>query len=279
MTPRPTTVRLIAFPLRAVAMRAGVFLLFLTAASLLIASKKEHATVEHLRSALTELLVPVMSVLSSPLETFHSAKDTVQSWVFLHQENVALKVENARLKRWMELATHMEIENQALRSLAQFAPSTVAQHFVSARVVGHTGASGRHSVFINAGADSGVVKNSAVINKDGLIGKVVAVGAHSSRVLLLTDITMRVPVITETSRERSMLAGDGSAEPGLLYTLSDSNIAVGERVLTTGDGHTFPAGTPVGTVASIDDGQLRVTPFVSTSRLDYVSVMLLNTTP
>jgi rod shape-determining protein MreC len=80
------------------------------------------------------------------------------------------------------------------------------------------------------------------------------VGLRAARVLLVTDLNSRVPVLIENEHARAVLAGDNSARPGLLYVEPQTAVKIGDRVVTSGDGGLFPPGLPVGTVAAIEDG-------------------------
>ena len=90
----------------------------------------------------------------------------------------------------------------------------------------------------------------------------VQVGEWSSRVLLITDLNSRIPVLIEPSRQRAVMAGDNSGQPESLYVPGDASLAVGDRVVTSGHGGMFPPGLPVGLVASVSDNSIRIQPFV-----------------
>jgi rod shape-determining protein MreC len=108
---------------------------------------------------------------------------------------------------------------------------------------------------------------------DGLAGRIAEVGRRSARVLLLTDINSRVPVLVERTRDRAILAGDNSNHPQLLYLKPRAELRVGDRVVTSGDGGVFPAGLPVGVVDSIEDGVVGIAPFVDWDRMEYLRIV------
>jgi rod shape-determining protein MreC len=102
---------------------------------------------------------------------------------------------------------------------------------------------------------------------------VVEVGRNSSRLLLLTDLNSRVPVIVEASRYRGVLAGDNSDQPKLIFLPTNAKVNVGDRIVTSGHGGVFPPGLAVGVVSSIGDGNIRIEPLVDFSRIEYVSIL------
>jgi rod shape-determining protein MreC len=102
---------------------------------------------------------------------------------------------------------------------------------------------------------------------------VIEVGEWSSRVLLLTDINARVPVLLEGSRHRAVLAGDNSDQAKLLYLPPELAVQVGERVVTSGHGGLFPPGLPVGIVTSATERGIRVLPNAEMSRVEHLQLV------
>jgi rod shape-determining protein MreC len=145
--------------------------------------------------------------------------------------------------------------------------------YVSARVIGDQVGAFVREVLIAAGARDGLLKGQAAMTGDGLAGRIAEVGQRSARVLLLTDINSRLPVLLERTRDRAILAGDNSNRPQLLYLKPRTELRVGDRVVTSGDGGVFPAGLPVGVVESIEDGVVSVAPFVDWDRMEYLRVV------
>ena len=97
------------------------------------------------------------------------------------------------------------------------------------------------------------------MDNNGLIGRVAEVGYRSSRILLVTDLNSRIPVLVGESRERAILTGDNS-----------------DLVVTSGHGGAFPAGLPVGKVIVTGEegsAELRVQPFLAPDRLEFVRLM------
>jgi len=109
-----------------------------------------------------------------------------------------------------------------------------------------------------------------VISGEGLVGRLTEVGVRAARVLLITDLNSRVPVIVESSHTAAVLAGDNSERPRLVYLGNAKDIKIGDRVVTSGEGGIFPPGLPVGVVAALDSGLPRVEPYAELSELGYV---------
>ena len=118
-----------------------------------------------------------------------------------------------------------------------------------------------------------IEKGDAVVNGEGLIGRVAEAGRRSGRVLLISDLNSRIPVVAEKSRIRAILAGDNSPSPKLAFLSPNARLDVGDRIVTSGHGGVFPSGLPVGRIASVADGVIRVEPFADFHRLEYVRII------
>src|SRR5260370_9517894 len=96
---------------------------------------------------------------------------------------------------------------------------------------------------------------------------------RAARILLVTDLNSRVPVIVEGSRQRAVLAGDNSEHPSLRYLEAGAAVRIGDRIVTSGQGGVFPPGLPVGIVAVFNGELARVELFVELSRVDYLRLV------
>ena len=190
----------------------------------------------------------------------------------LRGENERLRRENEVLLKWQQAALRLDAENRSLRSLLDYVPEPAAR-FVTARVVADPGGAFVRTLVVTAGRRDGVQRGQAAIAGQGLIGRVVEVGEWSSRVLLITDLNARIPVVVEPSRHRAILGGDNRDQPELLYMPADVPVTVGDRVSTSGHGGMIPAGLLIGLVAAIDDDGIRVQPIVDLSRVEHVQIV------
>ncbi len=108
---------------------------------------------------------------------------------------------------------------------------------------------------------------------EGIVGRVMQAGLYSSRVLLITDLNSRIPVILEGTRTHAILAGDNSRTPYLMYLPKTAAISTGDRLVTAGHDGVFPTGLPVGRVSSVENGEIRVEPIADLDRLEYLGLV------
>ena len=246
--------------------------LIVFAGGLVLLGKADTLLVQRLSLQINDAVVPVLDVLSRPIDGIAGGLARVRMWASLAQENARLRDDRERLLRWQAVAQRLEAENSQLRELLKLAPEPEAS-FVSARVVADSSGAFAHSLLLNAGSFAGVEKDQLVLTGEGLAGRIIGVSQRASRVLLITDIGSRIPVFVGPSRVRAVLAGDNSDRPRLVHVVPAGAIRAGDEVVTSGIAGVFPPGLPIGTVAATDDVSPAVKINVERSRLEYVRVV------
>ena len=128
--------------------------------------------------------------------------------------------------------------------------TTLKKSSVKASVIGGDGRSGYLSRVLDKGSNSGIKKNSAVINVDGIVGRILYVSYNSSVVQLISDLDSGVGVLLEKSRAQGVLKGIGEQKAYIDYVSINEKTVPGERVLTSGLDQIYPKGFLVGIVLS-----------------------------
>ncbi|QQP90397.1 rod shape-determining protein MreC [Skermanella sp. TT6] len=262
----------LAAPLRALAQRFSFLLLVFAAIALMMVGKVDTVLVDGLRVRVTDAFAPILDAISRPAATAAHFVESLHEIVNLRGENERLRQENAALLQWQQAAQRLDAENRSLRSLLNYKPELAAS-YITARVVADPGGAFVRTVVVTAGRRDGVRPGQAAVSGRGLMGRVVQAGEWSSRVLLITDLNSRIPVVIEPSRQRAVMGGDNSGTPRLLYLPGDTAPAVGDRVVTSGHGGMFPPGLPVGLVAEVGESAIRVQPFVDPGRVEHVQLV------
>lgn len=262
----------VAVQLKPLVGRLSLFLLTAGALALIIFGKTHDTLTRNLRMAIADTVAPVVGMLAKPLDTVEGFTSWVHEMATLHSENQRLLQDNQRLQQWQTVATELGVENDKLRSLLRFAP-TGDTSFTTAHIAVDMGSPYSRSALITSGILQGVRDNMAVISDAGLVGRIQEAGRQTSRVLLLTDMNSRIPVMAEHSRERAIAGGTGGDGLTLMYLPENSKVRVGEKIVTSGDGRVLPAGLPVGIVTRIEKGVPVVQPFADYYHLEYVSVV------
>jgi rod shape-determining protein MreC len=262
----------LAAPAKVLLQRFAFLFLILAAFGIMLLSKAETIVVEKVSTVVVDVFAPIMDVLSRPAAAVNDAVKTLRGLADLRDENIRLARENERLLVWQEAARRLASQNQALQSLLDFKPSPNSQS-IATRVIADSGGAFVRSIVVNAGARDGVRKGQAAVSGAGLAGRVTTAGYRSARILLITDINSRVPILIESSRDRAILSGDNSGMPRLTFLPAHASIKAGDRVITSGHGGVFPPGLQIGQVVPSGDGIMRVKPNVSFDQLEFVRLV------
>ncbi|MEQ1885751.1 MAG: rod shape-determining protein MreC [Bryobacteraceae bacterium] len=194
---------------------------------------------------------------------------------FLRDYFVLLNVreENKRMKADLD---RVQMENQYLRtelstadrakSLAIF-QQTSPSKTIAAHVIGNTTGMGAKVVIVDRGTASGVEKGMAVITPDGIVGKVTSAFPTAAYVLLITDQTFAAGVISQKSRVRGTLKGQGNSTVIVDYVQNEQKLEPGEWFYTSGDDRIYPKGLPAGQAVVVRQGRARKEIFVTPSGL------------
>lgn len=201
------------------------------------------------------------------------------SLVGTNKENKKLKVENAQLASKLQLLEEYRSENIRLRDLFKF-KQEVPRNTLAARVIAKDIISDQNSILIDKGTEDGVKRFQGVISAKGVVGYVVEVEAHSSRVLLLTDRAANVDAIVQRTRARGIISGKSNSIFQLKYLGREDDAEVGDLVITSGRQGYFPKGFVVGTITQFGPSptgvsyQAEIAPSVPIDRLEDILVII-----
>ena len=255
-------------PLRRVLVGLGVLLLL----ALFLVWRIDSPRVERFRTALVDRVVPDLSWAMMPVTKVTAMIGNFQSYARLYEQNQQLRDELQQMKAWKEAALQLEQKNARLLDLNNVRLDPMLTH-VTGVVLADSGSPFRQSVLLNVGTRDGIHDGWATMDGIGLVGRIAGVGARTARVILLTDISSRVPVVLQPSGQKAVLSGDNSMLPPLDFLEHPDQVQPGDRVVTTGDGEVFPAGLLVGQVALGADKRLRVVLAADYQRLEFLRVL------
>jgi rod shape-determining protein MreC len=216
---------------------------------------------------------PVGQAVSAPGRWTSQAVQYVRDYFGAVSENRRLRAENAELRQWKATAIALDDTNARYRALLGFKTNPPIP-MASAHVILDSRGPFADTRLADAGKEKGIAVGNPVMNERGLVGRVIGVARGASRVLLLTDVASRTPVLVDRTDARAIMTGDASATPKLEYLRGVDPIRNGDRILTSGDGGLIPRGLPVGTAVKGLDGSWRVRLDADESSIDFVRVLL-----
>ena len=241
--------------------------------SLMFIGKADLVAMRDLRMSSNDFLAPVIDFVSAPIRGVETMAEGIRTVASLRAENVRLQAENDLLQRWRRRAEILESENQQLRSVTGTV-SDENRSLITARAVTAPGGSFAHTILIAIGDESGIAAGDPVITSNGLVGIVYEVGRAYARVLMISDINARIPVMLASSSWPGLTIGRNGEYLELAFLPAEARPEVGELVLTSGHGGILPAGLAVGRVDRVDGDDIRVRPAVEFRNLGYVSVLI-----
>ncbi|MEZ5844265.1 MAG: rod shape-determining protein MreC [Hyphomicrobiaceae bacterium] len=253
---------------------AALVLLLLVSTLLVVLSRLDHPVTRVLRATVTDAVSPFAAWGTrrlAPIQALLARFDDIAELRSALAREQAI-VASLRAAEWQAAEATRKLAE--IERLARTVPTHgLAWH--SARVVTEANGPFARALVIDAGGEHGLRTGHPVVSADGLVGRIVDVGARASRVLLVTDITSRIPVVIGPRRLRALAVGDNSGRLAIAYTDRDATIAEGDMVVTSGVGGHLPSGIRIGRVER-DDGTLAIAPFGALDRLEYVSVLIVD---
>jgi rod shape-determining protein MreC len=266
---------LAAVPWRLLNQRFSFILFLIAALALLVLGRVQPGLIESARVHVVDGIAPVLDAIARPMAAAEAGFAEAKSYLAVRAENQRLAAANAQLKEWRNTVIALQHENSELRALLHFTAEP-GLAYISARVIADTGGPFVRGLIVTAGKLDGVKEGMAAMTGDGLVGRVIEVGDWSSRVLLITDLSSRIPVTIAGSGDRAIMAGDNSSNPRLLYLPADAVLSAGAHVITSGHGGVFPPDLPVGVVAEEGHGAYGVVPLADLGRINYVRLVDFN---
>jgi len=228
--------------------------------------------VERFRSHVIDQVMPSFTWAMTPVMAITELALNFQSYQSLYEQNQELRRELQQMKSWKEAALQLEQENARLLDLnkVRLDPDLTR---VTGVVLADSGSPFRQSVLLNVGARDGILDGWATMDGLGLVGRISGVGAKSSRVILLTDASSRIPATIEPSGQSVLIVGDNTLAPPIDFIENPELVRPGDRIVSSGDGKVFPPGLLIGQVAKDPGGRLRVRLAADYERLKFLRVL------
>ena len=255
-------------PLRRLLLGVLIFVLL----AIFLVWRIDSPRVERFRAQVVDSVMPSFDWVMTPVTATVSLFRDFKSYQRLAEQNRELRRELQQMKAWKEAALQLEQENARLLDLNNVSLDPRLT-FITGVVLADSGSPFRQSVLLNIGARDGLVDGWAAMDGIGLVGRVSGTGANTSRVILLTDSSSRIPVIVQPSGQRGLVIGDNSPAPHIDFLENREQVRPGDRVVSSGDGGVFPPGLLVGQVATDPGGRLRVRLAADYERLEYLRVL------
>ncbi len=254
-------------------------LLFLTATAWTLT--RSETSVREIQQGYYSIISPFVAS-GSALETkIRNFDDQIENSETLSKQLKIAEIELVKLSSEIKYLKTLEKENIQLRSALNFKERTPFS-VIAAKIIRRKPSNWWETAHIDRGKDHGISPMLAVIAAEGLVGKVDRPDNETSTVILLTDEACQVSAQVDGTHEFGILSGQ-RAQNGdnpmlrLRYLSRDSNVKVGQNVITTGKGQLFQKGIALGSIVDVTRGALyteaQVKPAVNFTDLETVFVL------
>jgi rod shape-determining protein MreC len=225
-----------------------------------------------------QAVAPVQKGLNASIK---SIRDAWLRYIFLvgsEEENKNLKKKINELKSVIISYQEGYLEAQRLKKLLSLTDD-YNYNFIPARVIGREQAALSKTILINKGTVQGLKAGMPVVVPPGLIGRLVDVSWHASKVLLFIDENSNIDAIVQRTRMQGIISGAGSRGLILKYISKTQDVQEGDVIVSSGMGGVFPKGLLIGQVSHVDRLEaslflkINVAPFVDFSKLEEVLVL------
>jgi len=251
-------------------------------------SESESGPLHAIQRGVATVLSPVREVGERALKPGRDLVNWFDETFDARGDNEDLRAEVAELRARVAEAEGAVGENAEFEKLLEISGTAGVAEFepVTARVVGRSPTVWLSTVTIDQGSSDGIERNDAVINGDGLVGRIRAVTAGSAEVELITDPDNAVSAEVVPDGTMGVVTPVAGDPDDLLLEFVDDTEAIDENqdVVTAGwsDGvvsSAYPPGILIGRVTEAEVGEqeefqrIHVTPFADLRQLDYLRVL------
>ena len=228
--------------------------------------------INYLKAGIKEVVYRSSFIVSVPENLLKDSYLTIQNHKKLYKENEKIKSELEILKAKDLLNEFIISENQRLKNIVD--DNLVKSDTIIAKVLSDKSSPYLRSIIINKGSKHKINLGMVVIDGEYLVGKIVEVNYSSSRVLLLSDLNSKIPVIVEPNTVISILSGTGKDYGVIQYSKKYEDIKNESVIYTSGAGSLFKVGIPIGrmNINNLSD-EKKVDFFSDFSQLKFVKVV------
>ena len=265
-------------------------------------SEAESGPLHAFQRGVATILSPVGDLAERALKPARDLLDWFDETFEARGENEELRAEVAELRAQVAAGRDAASENSDLKRMLELDRSVALGGFepVTARVVARSPTVWFSTVAISEGTSAGIEVNDAVINADGLVGRIREATGASAQVELITDPDNAVSAEAlpttdiDDAIETALISENptgivapvaGDPDDLLLDFIDDTEpIEENQTLITAGWSNgvvssAYPPGIPIGEVSEIDVGEegdfqrVHVTPFADLRNLEYVQVL------
>ena len=250
--------------------RYSLFALIIISVILIFLETIEAKPLNMVRGIIKDVVYRSAVVVSLPSKIFSNSYNFFENHFQLYSNYTELKKENSKLKKNISKSDFLELENNQLRQLIDEQVKSKS-NLLSARVMLDKQSPYLNSFVINIGSNKEIKNGMAVLDGENFIGRIVDVNFFSSRVLLVTDLNSKIPVVSEPSGNHAILSGHGNNEPTLEYLSENHKVKNGDKIYTSGKEGIFSPGIIIGE-AKVKKEKIEVLLYSDLTQITFINI-------
>jgi len=224
------------------------FILFFILCIVLMLADHYSSALTSVRSLLITAIEPIEKLASLPADSYHYFQQDFANIESLKKDNQDLKTELFLMKAKQQQLARLELEVQRLNKLLGKASQLTYSNVQIANISYYKTSPYSQSFTLNKGELDNVKVKQTVIDAYGLIGIITHTTPTSSKVQLITDAEIQIPVRIQRTGQRGILKGVDENTLSLQFISNTSSVIVGDLIETSGLAKTYPKGQPVATI-------------------------------
>lgn len=239
---------------------------------LILLGKLNFTPINYLKIGIKEIVYRSSFIVSVPENYIKDTYQKIQNHFYLYEETSKIKDELKKFKEKDITNKFIISENERLKKLLN--DYVIDSEENVAKVLIDKQSPFLKSIVLNKGSKNNIKLGMAVLDSEYLVGKVVEVNYLTSRVILLSDLNSKIPVIIEPSGYQFILSGTGKNNGIIQYSKDNYEISEENIVYTSGAGALFKAGIPIGKIKNIKSkNEKNVEFFSDLSQLKFVKII------
>jgi len=209
-------------------------------------------SLELARSTAASVLYPIQYAIDLPIRLYYWADETLNTHQTLLEKNREFEARHLENRVQLQKLNIIEKENDRLRRLLSATPKTTERLLIS-EIIGVDLDPYQHLILLNKGSTNDVYRGQPILDSKGVMGQIIHVAARSSTAMLITDASHAIPVQIDRTGHRANVFGTGKTDYlDLRHLPHNIDIQLGDMLITSGLGGTFPPNYPVARITKIE---------------------------
>ena len=214
----------------------------------------------------------IISSLYSPINTINNSVNNFYNIMNVYNLNKKLTSEYDNYSKLENDLIILKMKNSEYKNLLNISDD-IEYNFVTSKIISRSNLSYTKSVILASGKNDNITLDSPVIYENSLLGFISELGNTSSRLISITDGTVKIPSIIFEKNLNIIVSGNNDKYLEILNLNNFPNIKDGDKVFTSGDGNKFPENLFIGTIKTKKNGDFIVEPSLDINRLNYVYIL------